>query len=197
MMRADILSRLKAKVEELYKEGTGFVSVDVINFELRDDSSLRIYVKVSFVGAPTILHGRINDARDFGIFLTQDELDFLDETDSQAPARTGPQTRVSQYVMHLASQLRHVVGDGSELHSLTGALLGNPNLTNLMHSERFEPDEGVDSIVAYIERMLTDLACDHRSSAAVLWVQSLLSNPNLISIIKHQRYLDEEAWKEE
>ncbi len=191
MKREDILARLKAKVEGLYKARTGVDMVEVINFELREDSALRIYVKVGFIGAPTILHGRINDARDFGVFLTQDEIDFLDETDSQAPARIAPRTRVSQYVMHLVSQLRHIVGDGSELHSLTGALLNNPNLTNLMHSERFEPDEGVDSIVTYVERMLTDLACDHRSGAAVLWVQSLLSNPSLISIIKHQQYLDE------
>jgi len=191
MMRADILSRLKAKVEELYKDRTDFVSVEVINFELRDDSSLRIYVIVLFVGAPTILHGRINDARDFGIFLTQDELDFLDKTDSQAPARAEPRTRVSRYVMHLVSQLKHVVGDGSELSSLTGALLSNPNLTDLI----FHVD--VDSIVAYIERILTDLACDNRSGAAVLWAQSLLSNSNLMSLISHQRYLDDEAMKEE
>lgn len=191
MTRADIHSRVKAKVEEYYSgDDTKFKGVEVINFEVMDDNSLRIHVKVSFYGASTILHGRINDARDFGVFLTQDELDFLEETAAQAPARIEPPTRVSRYVRHLVSQLRHIVGDGSELHCLTGALLGNPNLMELIYHV------DVDSIVAYVERTLTDLACDNRSGAAVLWVQSLLSNPSLMSIISHQEYIDAEVREE-
>lgn len=188
MTRGDIQDRLKAAVAKHYEgDDTKFKGVEVINFEVMDDNSLRIHVKVSFYGASTILHGRINDARDFGVFLTQDELEFLDETTSQAIARIAPRTEVSQYVMHLVSQLRHIVGDGNELHSLTGALLSNPNLTDLIYHV------DVDSIVAYVERILADLACDNRSGAAVLWVQSLLSNPNLMLIINHQRYLDDEV----
>lgn len=186
MDREDIRLRLKANIEKLYNEtdSTKLKGVEVINFERRDDGSLRIPVKVSFYGACTIFHGRINDVRDIGVSLTQDELTFLKKTDSQEPEQVA-RTRVSQYVMHLVSQLRHVVGDGSELSCLTGALLSNPNLMDLIiHVD-------VDSIVAYIERILVDLACDHRSGAAVLWVTSLLSNPSLMSIVHHQGYIDE------
>lgn len=190
MKRLDVLARLKTEIEDLYN-GLEGGRVEVINFELMEDGALRIFVKVLFLGAWTILHGRINDARDYGIGLTPEEQEFLTETVSQAPARVAPRTRVSQYVMHLVAQLSHIVGDGSELSCLTGALLSNPNLTDLMHSDRFYSEAGVDSIVAYVERVLGDLTCDNRSGAAVLWVTSLLSNPGLMSIIQHQRRLDE------
>ena len=189
MTRADILLRLKVEIEGLYKGITGLDFVEVINFELRDDGALRIYVNVGYIGVPTIRHGHINDARDYTIDLTPREREFLTVTyTSQEPARVAPPTRVAQYTMHLVSQLRHVVGDGSELSCLTGALLSNPYLTDLTYS-----DTGVDSIVAYVERMLTNLACDHRSGAAVLWVTSLLSNPNLTSIVRYQQCLDNTA----
>jgi len=196
MKRADILSRLKVEVEGLWKSRTGVDVVEVINFELRDDGALRIYVNVGCIGATTIRHGRINDIRDNDIDLTPEEREFLEETASQAPARIAPRTRVSRYVMHLVSQLRHVGGNDSELLCqpsavFTSALLSNPNLMDLMHSDRNVPNAGIDSIVAYVERMLTDLACDDRAGTAVPWVVSLLSNPNLMSIISHQLYLDE------
>ena len=197
MKRSDILARLKTEIEDLYYDAPDTeldeARVEVINFELMDDGSLRVYVKVSFLGAPTILHGRINDARDYRIDLTPKEREFLTETVSQAPARAAPPTRVSQYTTQLASQLKHVVGDGSELSCLTGALLSNPNLIDLMHSEHFDPDAGVDSIVAYVERMLDDLICNpgfEEYTQQRLWVTSLLSNPRLMSIIQHQQYID-------
>lgn len=196
MTRADILLRVKAKVEEHYSgDDTKFKGVEVINFELPDDGSLLIHVKVSFYGASTVLYGRINDAKDFGVFLTQDELDFLEETASQAPARIAPRTKVSRYVMHLVSQLRHVGGNDSELLCqpsavFTSALLSNPNLMDLI----FHVD--VDSIVAYIERILIDLTCDDRSSTVVPWVVSLLSSASLMSIVQHQQYLDAEVMEE-
>lgn len=184
MTRKDILDRLKTEIEELYNE-TELDRVEVINFELMDDRSLRIYVKVSFLGAWTILHGRIHVAGDFVFDLTDEEREFLKESKAQAPDRIAPQTKVSKYVMHLVSQLRHVVGDGSELSCLTGALLGNSNLINLT------THGNVDSVVAYVERVLSDLGCDPRSGAAVSWVVALLSNPSLSSIIDNQIYYDQ------
>ncbi len=192
MERADIQARLKCVVEDMYNDPTGANFVEVINFELRDDDSLRIYVKVGYMDAPVILHGRINDIRDFrdfsgrGIDLTPAEREFLRETASQAPARIATPTKVSQSVRHLVSQLRHIVGDGSELSCLTGALLSNSDLLSIIYVD-------VDSIVAYVERTLTDLACDHRSGAAVSWVTSLLSNPSLRAIIAHQQRRDDEV----
>lgn len=202
MKRLDILTRLRTEIEDLYDnpdtelDGAG---VEVINFELMEDGSLRVYVKVSFLGAWTILHGRINDARDYGIDLTLEEREFLTETVSQAPARVAPPTRVAQYVKHLVSQLEHLVDDKGSFLYLSSALLSNRNLTDLMHSEQFYPEAGVDSIVAYVERVLGDLTCSADSeecSQRWLWIVSLLSNPRLMSIIQHQQYLDDEVGKE-
>ena len=75
MKRSDILARLKTEIEDLYNRLEGG-RVEVINFELMDDGSLRVCVKVSFLGAWTILHGRINDARDYEVDLTQEEREF-------------------------------------------------------------------------------------------------------------------------
>ena len=193
MTRKDILDRLTLEIEALYADTDAikFDEVEVINFALMADGALRIYVKVLFLGAWTILHGRINDIRDsisiksYGIDLTDEEREFLEETTSQAPDRIAPPTKISRYVMHLVSQLRRVVGDGSELSCLTGALLGNSNLINLI------THGNVDSVVAYVERVLSDLGCDNRSGAAVSWVTSLLSNPSLSSMIDHQIYSDQ------
>jgi len=185
MTRDDILARLKADVEGRYENHDVFAGVEVINFELMGNGSLRVYVKVLFLGTWTILHGRINDARDYGFDLTDRERDFLGKTASQAPAPIGSQTVVSKYVMHLVSQLRHLIIPGSDLPRLTGALLRNPNLMDLIiHMD-------VDLIVAYVERMLNDLACDQRSGTSVSLIASLLSNLNLITIIRNQQYEDD------
>ena len=187
MTRADIFARLKKQVEKRYNEGTvtEFDKIEATNFELMDDGAIRVYVRVSFLGAWTIFHGRINDTRDYGLDLTNEEREFLKETFAQAPARVAPPTRVSRYIMHLASQLKDVVGTGSELSSLTGALLSNPNLIGLItHVD-------VDLIIAYVERLFADLVRDYRSGMAVSGIALLLSNPNLRSIIDHQQVLDE------
>jgi len=109
------------------------------------------------------------------------------EDTCKGPAPIGPQTVVSKYVMHLVSQLRHLIIPGSDLPRLDGALLRNPNLMDLIvHMD-------VDLIAAYVERVINDLKCDQRSGTAVSLMASLLSNPSLITIIRNQQYLDEKA----